>query len=104
MNRPPWGNPVLVTTQINAETVEAAETPAPAEAAWDTASSDALADGPSDAWDRLAALAFDGATAHGGCSAQAHECTCRAEHAGHGAHSGDTAAPSGAVAPDESAG
>lgn len=35
----------------------------------------------SDVWDRLAALAFDGTAAHGGCSAQAHECACRAGHA-----------------------
>ena len=60
------GNRELVTIQINLETAASAGT-AP--------------DAPSDAWDRLAALAFDGAVAHGGCSAQAHECTCRAEHA-----------------------
>lgn len=76
MNRVRRGNPHLVTSQINAE-------PGPPEA-------DAP-DRATDAWDRLAALAFDQTTAHVGCSAQAHECTCRAEH--HAAHSPDPAAP-----------
>lgn len=55
------GNPELVTSQINA----ARSSP----------------DAAQDAWDRLAALAFDATPAHGGCSAQANECACRAEHA-----------------------
>ena len=66
MNRVCPGNPHLVTSQINA-----GSGPPEAEAAPDAAT---------DAWDRLAALAFDQTTAHVGCSAQAAECTCRAEH------------------------
>ncbi len=88
-----------MTSQTNAETVEAAETPTSAETAWDAAP-DGRSDALSDTWDRLAALAFDGATAHGGCSAQAHECTCRAEYAEHAAHA---AALSDGAVPDESA-
>ena len=64
MNRARRGNPDLVTSQINAESASSA---------------DAAPDGR-DAWDRLAALAFDQSAAHEGCSAQAHECACRAEH------------------------
>lgn len=55
-----------MTSQINAES---------------TSSAGVAAAGATDAWDRLAALAFDQTTAHEGCSAQAHECACRAEHA-----------------------
>lgn len=33
-----------------------------------------------DAWDRLAALAFDGGAAESGCSEHAHDCTCLAAH------------------------
>ena len=77
MNRVWPGNPHLVTSQINAEPGP----PAP----------DASPDAATDAWDRLAALAFDQTTAHVGCSAQASECTCRAEH--HAAHTPDPDAP-----------
>ncbi|WP_157436622.1 hypothetical protein [Actinospica robiniae] len=59
-----------MTSQINAES-------GPPE-------TDAAPDAATDAWDRLAALAFDQTTAHVGCSAQTDECTCRAEH--HAAH------------------
>jgi hypothetical protein len=38
------------------------------------------ADPARDAWDRLAALAVGGTAARGGCSAQAHDCACLAEH------------------------
>jgi len=86
MNRVGPGNPHLVTSQINAESgppeVDAAVDPAP-----DAANTDA--------WDRLAALAFDQTTAHVGCSAQANECTCRAEH-----HAAVTSEPA-AVDPSE---
>lgn len=77
MIRAGWGNAVLVTPQTNAD-------PTPPAATAPEAARTAVTDpGGTDAWDRLAALAFDGAAAHGGCSAQAHACTCRAEHAEH---------------------
>lgn len=66
MNRVCPGNPLLVTSQINAES-------GPPE-------TDAAPDPATDAWDRLAALAFDQTSAHVGCSAQANACACRAEH------------------------